>query len=226
MLVDEVWERRSRSERTWIEESSSKETMDAERARRSGCGFLDLLPWSAWARTESQGGDLGRGRRIAGERVGRGEPGGRESEGCWFADAALGTRGAEAVVVERRGGWHGGTRQDDGARGEDTMAVTGSRVTNGSVWRGLADGDEMQGRDDASGGGMEGRDGAGGGGIAGKGRRWRGWDAGKGWRGRGRDCRKGTARAGAGLQGGRWRGRGLERGHGEGGGRPRSSLKV
>jgi hypothetical protein len=189
MLVDEVWERRSRSERTWIEESSSKETMDAERARRSGCGFLDLLPWSAWARTESQGGDLGRGRRIAGERVGRGEPGGRESEGCWFADAALGTRGAEAVVVERRGGWHGGTRQDDGARGEDTMAVTGSRVTNGSVWRGLADGDEMQGRDDASGGGMEGRDGAGGGGIAGKGRRGRGWDcreedgAGGGWSG-------------------------------------------
>jgi hypothetical protein len=44
---------------------------------------------------------------------------------------------------------------------------------------------------------------------------------------RGRDCREGTARAGAGLQGGRRRRRGLERGHGEGGGRrPRSSLKV
>jgi hypothetical protein len=35
-----------------------------------------------------------------------------------------------------------------------------------------------------------------------------------------------TAWAGAGLQEGRQRGRGLERGHGEVGGRPRSSLKV
>jgi hypothetical protein len=45
-------------------------------------------------------------------------------------------------------------------------------------------------------------------------------DAGKGQRGRGRDCREGTARAEAELQGGR------RHGHGEGGGRPRSSLKV
>jgi hypothetical protein len=53
-------------------------------------------------------------------------------------------------------------------------------------------------------------------------------DAGKERRGWGQDCREGTARAraGAGLQGGRRRGRGLERGYNEGGGRPRSSLKV
>jgi hypothetical protein len=141
MLVEEVWEWRSRSEQTRIEESLSRETTNAERAGRSGHGFLDLLPWRACARTESRGNDLGRGRGIAGERVGRGEPGGRE-RGGWFADAALGTRGAEAVVVERRGRWHGGTRRDDGARGEDTAAVTGSGfgVVDGSVWRGLADG--------------------------------------------------------------------------------------
>jgi hypothetical protein len=27
--------------------------------------------------------------------------------------------------VEQRGGWHGGTRRDDGARGEDTTTVMG-----------------------------------------------------------------------------------------------------
>jgi hypothetical protein len=165
MLVEEVWEWRSQSERTRIEESPSRETTDAERAGRSGRGFLDLLPWRAWARTESRGGDLGRGRGIARERVGRGEPGRRESEGCWFADATLGTRGAEAVVAERRGGWHGGTRRDDGARGEYTAAVTGSGVADGSVWRGLADrggipGKGRRGRDrreeDGAGGGWSG----------------------------------------------------------------------
>jgi hypothetical protein len=190
MLVEEVWERRNRSERTRIEESPSRETTDVERAGRSGCGFLDLLPWRAWARTESRGSDLGRGPGIVGERVGRGEPGGRESEGCWFADAALGTRGAEVVVVERRGGWHGGTRQDDGARGEDTSTVTGSGVADKSVWRGLADGDVMQGRDDAGGGGMEGRDNAGGSGMQGRDDAGRGGIAEKGRRGRGRDCRE------------------------------------
>jgi hypothetical protein len=63
---------------------------------------------------------------------------------------------------------------------------------------------------------------------AGKERRGWGRDGGKGRRWRGQDCREGTARAraGAGLQGGRRRGRGLERGYNEGGGRPRSSLKV
>jgi hypothetical protein len=45
-------------------------------------------------------------------------------------------------------------------------------------------------------------------------------------RGRGRDQGRKTTRAGAGLQEGRWRGARLERGHGEAGGRPRSSLKV
>jgi hypothetical protein len=44
--------------------------------------------------------------------------------------------------------------------------------------------------------------------------------AGSAPRGGGGDCREGTARAEAELQGGR------RHGHGEGGGRPRSSLKV
>jgi hypothetical protein len=60
MLVEEVWERRSRSERTRIEESPSRETTDTERAGRSGRGFLDLLPW----RLESLGEDREPGRRF------------------------------------------------------------------------------------------------------------------------------------------------------------------
>jgi hypothetical protein len=62
------------------------------------------------------------------------------------------------------------------------------------------------------------------GGMQGR-RRGRGWDAGKeDSAGGGRIAGRKTARAG--LQEGRWHRRGLERGHGEVGGRPRSSLKV
>jgi hypothetical protein len=147
-------------------------------------------------------GELGRGPRagaaIWGEAVGL-----RERELGEESRAGERVRGAgsrtrrwargEQRRWSRSGGWHGGTRRDDGARGEDTAAVTGSGVADGSVWRGLTDGDGMQGRDGAGEGEIEGKGRrAGGGGIAG---------------------RK-TARAG------------LERGHGKGGGRPRSSLKV
>jgi hypothetical protein len=156
-------------------------------AKASGRGSRNRLPGRLRTRREpgaadadssiSFHGELGRGPRagaaIWGEAAGLRErelgeeSRAGESEGCWFADAALGTRGAEAVVAEQRGGWHDGTRRDDGARGKDTAAVTGSGVADGSVWRGLVDG----------------------GGIPGKGRRGRGRDrreedgGGGGWRG-------------------------------------------